>query len=281
MSWPAVAWAMAQRAPSSPCKFLLVTLADTASAGDWLAWPSVAYMSDTTQQDRKTVLCNLKRLEVASLIAAAGRTGKTGQVTVWRLPVVVHGKSPKNGTLADTETVPNFLANSTVFPLKESQKRDTEPVLNLLGTKGEGEQVAQPTPERPTAKGKKAKTSSPELTFAEWEATRREQRNGQLFDSEEAELVAREAEASGVRYDFMHLFVKVFAENHRGTEKRQKDWPACLRTYARNAWGPKLWFFNSESNAMELNTAGVMAAKRHGMDHLIGQQAGPDWNAVR
>ena len=66
---------MAQRAPSSPAKFLLVVLADAASAGDWLAWPSAAYLGETTQQDRKTVLSNLKRLEEARLIDAVGKPG--------------------------------------------------------------------------------------------------------------------------------------------------------------------------------------------------------------
>lgn len=133
MSWPAVAWALGQKAPSSASKFVLVMLADAASAGDWLAWPSAAYLSDATQQDRKTVLANLKKLELHNLIKLAGKTGKTGQVAVWRLPVVIPGKvgnDPKNGMLDEGETVPFFPSNSTVFPPKRSQKRDTEPVRN-------------------------------------------------------------------------------------------------------------------------------------------------------
>ena len=151
MSWPAVAWAMAQRAPSSPAKFLLVVLADAASAGDWLAWPSAAYLGETTQQDRKTVLSNLKRLEEARLIDAVGKTGKTKQVTVWRLPVVARnasGKCPKTGTVQTTETVPDFLGNSTGIPPKESQKRDTEPVLNQSVTKESASAARKPAADR-------------------------------------------------------------------------------------------------------------------------------------
>lgn len=150
MSWPAVAWAMGQRAPSSASKFLLVVLADAASAGDWIAWPSVAYLSETTQQDRKTVLANLKRLEEMRLIEPHGKAGRTGQISVWRLPVVgmnTPGKSPKTGTVEDGETVPVFPGNSTSFPAKESQKRDTEPVLNQSGTKKTGESASRRCPQ--------------------------------------------------------------------------------------------------------------------------------------
>jgi DNA-binding transcriptional MocR family regulator len=140
---------LAQRTPSSASKFLLTVIADAASVGDWRAWPSVAYLSEITQQDRKTVLKNLKSLEVAGLIESAGRAGKTGQVTVWRLPVpalISHAKSPKNGTAdairngpktgTDTaaETVPNFPAKNPNFPAQQYQKRDTEPVKNQSRT---------------------------------------------------------------------------------------------------------------------------------------------------
>lgn len=163
MSWPAVTWALTQTAPNSASKFLLTVIADAASVGDWIAYPSVAYLSDTTQQDRKTVLVNLKRLEEAGLITAVGKTGKTGQVTKWRLPVgsvetlkgpktgtlsdeqnspksgtvQQYANDPKTGTVSERQTVPNFRANSTNFPRKQYQKRDTEPVRNQVGTKEE------------------------------------------------------------------------------------------------------------------------------------------------
>lgn len=163
MSWPAVAWALGQRAPSSAAKFLLVVLADSASAGDWLSWPSVAFLSDTTQQDRKTVLANLQRLQEHKLIAPAGKTGRTGQIAVWRLPVVVPGKrskspesgtvstgkkSPKTGTLTATETVPVFPPKSPSFPVKESQFWDTEPVRNPKGTRERARAARSPAPDR-------------------------------------------------------------------------------------------------------------------------------------
>lgn len=133
MSWPAVGWALGQQAPSSAAKFLLVMLADAASIGDWLSWPSVAYLSDATQQDRKTVLSNLQKLQQANLIAPHGKTGRTRQIAVWKLPVTVPNKAPKapkNGTLSTDQTVPVLPAKSPSFPAKESQKRDTEPVID-------------------------------------------------------------------------------------------------------------------------------------------------------
>ena len=132
VSWPAVGWALGQQAPSSASKFLLVMLADAASIGDWLSWPSVAYLSEATQQDRKTVLSNLRKLQLASLIAPQGKTGRTGQIVIWKLPVVALDrapKKPKTGTLSTEQTVPNFPANSTGFPVEQYQKRDTEPVI--------------------------------------------------------------------------------------------------------------------------------------------------------
>lgn len=130
MSWPAVAWALGQKAPSSGAKFVLVVLADNAGAEHWRSFPSVAYLVDTTQQDRKTVLKNLRALEEAALIVPDGKTGKTGQVTVWRLPVVLPNtvlKKPKKGPLPRVERSPDFPSKSPKFPAKESQKRDTEP----------------------------------------------------------------------------------------------------------------------------------------------------------
>lgn len=139
MSWPAVHWAFAQRAPSSAAKFLLIVLADNAAVDDWRSWPSIPYLVETTQQDRKTVMKNLRALEDAALIAPVGKAGRTGQVTVWRLPVVTAhalAKKPKNGTASEDETVPNFPRNSTKFPAKQYQKRDTEPVKEPVNEPG-------------------------------------------------------------------------------------------------------------------------------------------------
>jgi hypothetical protein len=257
---------MGQKAPSSPAKFVLVTLADTASAGDWLAWPSVAYLSETTQQDRKTVLSNLKKLELASLIAEAGRTGRTGQVTVWRLPVVTPGKSPKSGTLSTPPTVPDFLGNSTVFPLKESQKRDTEPVIEPVIEPEKGNRT--PEAVKPTAR------KTPELTFAEWVDGCRSRDEPRFKDFEPLE---KWVVAQKLSFDWVQLWLYAFDANQRSCEspRRQKNWRVTVLRYLRNGWGPKLWRRDREGGSWVLTDAGVTAALDHDMGHLIGSKADP------
>lgn len=157
MSFDAIRWALAQPLQKSPAKFLLVALADCVNekSEDWLCWPSVAHLSDTTAQDRKTVLAGMKYLQEVGYIEDTGeKAGRTKQIAVFRLktpsfgPVDVDakesqisqnqgadhtsnsaGNSTGNGILKDTQkrnstgngTVPDFPSNSTVFPKKESQ----------------------------------------------------------------------------------------------------------------------------------------------------------------
>ncbi len=257
---------MGQKAPSSPAKFVLVTLADTASAGDWLAWPSVAYLSETTQQDRKTVLSNLKKLELASLIAEAGRTGRTGQVTVWRLPVVTPGKSPKNGTLSTPPTVPDFLGNSTVFPLKESQKRDTEPVIEPIIEPKKGDRTLEAV--------KPAARKTAELTFAEWVDDCRSRGEPRFQEYEPLETWIG---AQKLPREWVVLWTFAFEANQRASEnpRRQKDWRVTVMRYLRNGWGPKLWRRDMKSGSWVLTDAGVTAALDHDRGHLIGGNADP------
>jgi hypothetical protein len=136
---------MQQKAPSSAAKHVLTALACVAHHESGLAWPSVPYLSEITQQDRKTVLKSLCSLEATGLITAHGKAGKTGQITVWRLEFLSSAplaqldqapqNSPKNGTLPTDQTVPNFPSNSTKFPAKQYQKRDTEEKKKEEGTK--------------------------------------------------------------------------------------------------------------------------------------------------
>ena len=132
MSIEAVSWALGQPVEHSSAKFVLVVLANHADA-DGVCWPSIQSIADSTSQDRKTVIANIKRLLEMGWIQDTGiRKGGTGQVPVYRL------NSAKNGTVKQSqkreplkeETVPFFPINSTVFPRKQSQKRDTEPSVN-------------------------------------------------------------------------------------------------------------------------------------------------------
>ena len=103
MSVEAITWALGQCAGHSSAKFVLVALANCADT-DGVCWPSIAYLCDTTEQNRKTVIDNLKRLREAGLIVQTGdMKGRTGLIPVYRLNVKT---VPKTG------------------PFKRNQKRD-------------------------------------------------------------------------------------------------------------------------------------------------------------
>lgn len=133
MSNRAISWALRQRAGSSGAKAVLIVLADMVRDEPTQGWPayhawgtSLAALTEATEQDRKSVVTNLQRLEAAGLIVPAGKAGKTRQITVYRLPVPADFDR-WNTDRADVEnspetgTVPLLAGNSTVFPGKESR----------------------------------------------------------------------------------------------------------------------------------------------------------------
>lgn len=133
---------------SSGVKQVLTMLAEAARDEPWKstagkvwppmhAWCSVAYLEHVTEQDRKTVLANLKRAEAKGFIEQVGTDGRTNQVKVFKLnlklapvpnppPVPQLAPVPK-AELLSRQTVPFFPSNGPVFPWQRSQKRDTEP----------------------------------------------------------------------------------------------------------------------------------------------------------
>jgi hypothetical protein len=112
MSNDAINWALAQPIKHSTAKFVLVVMANCADGQEWLAWPSVAHLAESTGQDRKTVLENIKRLIALGHIADTGsRKGSTRQVPVYRL----------NGNSAEGGTVPNLPANKPEITHQQSQ----------------------------------------------------------------------------------------------------------------------------------------------------------------
>lgn len=133
MSVEAITWAFSQKVGSASAKAVLVAMANCAGH-DFMCWPSMAYLEDVTEQNRKTVLSNIKRLKSVELIAPTDqRRGHTGQIVVYLL------NPPKNGTVkqvqkrnsTETGTVPFSASKSTVFGSKQAQKRDTEPLEPL------------------------------------------------------------------------------------------------------------------------------------------------------
>lgn len=132
MSVEAITWALRQPITHSSAKFVLVVLANCASADTGVAFPSTAYLASATGQDRKTVVANLARLIEWGLIEDTGRrAGTTKQIVVYRVlsgPDLFEECAQKRNS-SENGTVPKTNGNSTVFPQKESQKRDTEPSI--------------------------------------------------------------------------------------------------------------------------------------------------------
>ena len=123
MSVEAITWALRQPITQSSTKFVLVVLANCASADSGLAWPSVAYLSSATGQDRKTVVTNLQRLQEWGLIEDTGkRAGTTKQIVMYRLicgPDLFGGEEKRNGSKTERfrkRNSPEKSGNSPVFP---------------------------------------------------------------------------------------------------------------------------------------------------------------------
>lgn len=179
MSVEAITWALRQPITHSSAKFVLVVLANCASAEKAQAWPSVAYLSTATGQDRKTVMNNLQRLQEWGLIEDTGkRVGDTKQIVVYKLicgpdlfatpaeTVPKTGQSQKRDS-TENGTVPLSTGNSTVFPAK-STENGTRNRQEPKGTK-EGEPRAPsgtrlPLDWQPSAEDRKfAETERPDL----------------------------------------------------------------------------------------------------------------------
>lgn len=88
MSVEAITWAMRQRVGQSSTKLVLIALANCADPRSYECFPSVGYLCEVTEQNRKTVIDNIKRLCDAGLIEDTGiRKGKTATVKQYRLNV--------------------------------------------------------------------------------------------------------------------------------------------------------------------------------------------------
>lgn len=136
MSVEAITWALRQPIKHSSAKFVLVVLANCANAEKAHAWPSIAYLSSATGQDRKTVVANLQRLQEWGLIEdTTKRVGDTKQIVVYKLicgPDLFcpeeKRNSSENGTVPESEQFRKG-AKESRYSGKESQKRDTEPSI--------------------------------------------------------------------------------------------------------------------------------------------------------
>ncbi|MBX4388478.1 helix-turn-helix domain-containing protein [Mycobacterium tuberculosis] len=89
MSWETQSWAAKQRPGSASAKLVLLGLASCADQNH-CAFPSIQWLCDFSDLNRKTVIAALQRLEegMFPLITDTGdRRGRTGQVKVYQLAV--------------------------------------------------------------------------------------------------------------------------------------------------------------------------------------------------
>lgn len=137
MSNAAITWALKQRIRPSSLKFVLVVFADVANH-EMLCWPGVHYVAESTCQDRKTVIDQIKKLtQLGFLVDSGQRRGKTGKIICYRLNIPITGsvsdesnnapKSPENGTLKECKKAG---VRVPFVPLKESRFEDS----HLYGT---------------------------------------------------------------------------------------------------------------------------------------------------
>jgi hypothetical protein len=121
VSFPALGWASTVKVERASDKLVLLALADRHNTEHDLAYPSLAWLVEFTSLDRKTIVASLDRLEADGFIADSGqRVGKTKQVKAY----ILHWNSPEKGMVKAEP----LAANSPVFPGKQSQKRNPEPV---------------------------------------------------------------------------------------------------------------------------------------------------------
>lgn len=126
MSVEAITWALGQRVGRSTAKFVLTILANCADGKEFLCFPSVAYIAEATDQDRKTVITAIAKLVEMGFVEDSGeRRGNTAQIIVYRLLVGRNGtvKESQKRNRSKNGTVPKSPGNSTKNGGKESRKR--------------------------------------------------------------------------------------------------------------------------------------------------------------
>lgn len=85
MSVTATFWVRAQRVGKGSPKAVLIALADFANE-DFRVWASMDAIEQFIEQDRKTILANIKRLKQLGYLEDTGeRKGRTGQIVVYQM----------------------------------------------------------------------------------------------------------------------------------------------------------------------------------------------------
>lgn len=222
MSFEALAWA-SKCSPGTPAKKLvLLALAECASREDAETYPSIAAIEEFSSLNRKTIITALDSLEADGFIEdTGGKKGKTGQVKVYRLTFKTVPKKEQSQK-----------RNSSTFSVKQSQKRDTEPVKEPVIKKHTARMM--PTDWKPVAFAKGSKCHS---IIADWP------------DGE---------------YETQ---VEHFTAHHRGKGNRFVDWQDAWKTWVLNSrkWGaPKQAYRNAPQPASSSDpmVAAILAKRK-------------------
>lgn len=200
MSTNALFWALRFRGLSSGAKFVLIALADVAN-NNGEAFPSIAHLSEVTEQNRKSVVRNLQRLIEHGIIEdTERRVGRTGQVIVYKLHMTPdlfdqelrraseetqkETQKRNDSTFGTVEQVcgqitvsggypvdkwnwnsPNFSTKSPNLGAKETQIWDTDPLITSYNQKlGKGSKT--PRGEKIATPPKADKKSVPKSVVA-------------------------------------------------------------------------------------------------------------------
>lgn len=143
MSVEAITWALKQKVGRSSTKHVLMLLANCTTTPLNRIYTSIAYLAESTEMDRKTIIAAIEKLQALGFISDTGeRIGKTGQIPVYQLNMIeactTDGEEKRNSS--ENGTVPKTDSNGTENGGKQSQKRrETVPktVHGTKGTKGE------------------------------------------------------------------------------------------------------------------------------------------------
>ena len=143
-----LAWAWSVKTGRATTKLVLIALVECADKNTLLAYPSISHIVERTELNRKTVMLAISELRGSGLIEdTESRTGFSKQIPIYRIlvgnvptePTPKTKKVPKTGQSQNRDstengTVPNYTGDSTDFSDEQSQKRDTEHLINTLLT---------------------------------------------------------------------------------------------------------------------------------------------------
>ena len=207
VSADATRWASRQKPPRPADKLVLWAMADQPMpSGRHLCFAAMATIVEFSGLDRKTVMASQARLKAAGLIIDTGdRRGHTKQIIVWRLPV----ETVPEAEQSQNRNSPVFPANSPVFPVEQSQKRDTDP-------EREPEKEPEPTEATPPSVAPERRKRKHTLPSG-WEPKPLTGKSAEIVERWEPGMLER--------------ILDTFRNHHMAAGTLMADWDAAWRTW--------------------------------------------------